>query len=206
MQGQNLGNKVKEIRSIKGMSQEFLAEESGLSIRTIQRIEKGQTKPNGDTCKKLSEVLKVSLNELMEWTVVEDVDFLKKLNLSALTFIFFPFLGIVVPTLMWISKKDKIKGIDRVARKIINFEITWTLLFFLVPVFIKPLLFAFIEAFLNVFSNSSNVHLGYDHWTDAQIIWIFMYLINVIFILHNTFRIHDGKQLKYYPTIRFLKG
>ena len=31
-----LGLRIKELRKQKGMSQEFLAEESGLSLRTIQ--------------------------------------------------------------------------------------------------------------------------------------------------------------------------
>lgn len=91
---QSLGNTIKKLRGIQGMSQELLAEESGLSIRTIQRIEKGESVPSGDTSRRLFEALKVSPNELMDWTVIEDIDFLKKLNLSALTFIFFPLLGI----------------------------------------------------------------------------------------------------------------
>ncbi|MFD0799614.1 DUF4870 domain-containing protein [Maribacter chungangensis] len=205
MQEQNLGNRVKKLRNIQRISQEFLAEESGLSIRTIQRIEKGETAPNGDTCQKLAVALKVSPNELLEWTAVEDIDFLKKLNLSALTFIFFPILGILVPTLMWVSKKDKIKDIDRIAKEVINFEITWVILFFLIPLFIKPLLFSLIEPILNIINDGSYVNFGYDHWTDAKIIWILMYLANITFIMLNTFRIQDGKKLKYFPSIKFLK-
>lgn len=205
MQRQNLGKKVKELRNKQGISQEFLAEQSGISIRTIQRIEKGETTPNGDTCRKLSDALKVSPNELMDWTVIEDIDFLKKLNLSALTFVFFPLLGILVPALMWISKKDKVKDVDKIAKKVINFEITWVILFFVLPFFIKPFLFAFIEPLLNVFNDGSNFTLGYDHWTDAKIIWIFMYLINIAYIMLNTFRIHDGNKIKYFPSFRFLK-
>ncbi len=206
MPEQNLGKKLKNLRNKQGISQEYLAEESGLNIRTIQRIEKGETTPNGDTCRKLSDALKVSPNELMDWTVIEDNDFLKKLNLSALTFVFFPLLGILVPALMWVSKKDKVKDIDKVAKKIINFEITWAILFFLIPVFIKPLLFALIDPLLNIFNDGSHISLGYDHWTDAKIIWILMYLANIYFIMINTFRIHDAKKIKYFPAIRFLKN
>lgn len=206
MQGQNLGKRLKNLRNKQGISQEYLAEQSGLNIRTIQRIEKGETTPNGDTWRKLSDALKISPNELMDWTVIEDIDFLKKLNLSALTFVFFPLLGILVPALMWISKRDKIKDVDKVAKKVINFEITWAILFFLIPMFIKPILFAFIEPFLNIFNHGSYFNLGYDHWTDAKIIWTLMYLINISFIMLNTFRIHDGKKIKYFPAIRFLRN
>ena len=155
MHEQNLGKRLKNLRNKQRISQEYLAEQSGLNIRTIQRIEKGKTIPNGDTCQKLSDALKISPNELMDWTVVEDIDFLKKLNLSSLTFVFFPLLGILVPALMWISKRDKIKDVDKVAKKVINFEITWAILFFLIPMFIKPILFAFIEPFLNIFNHGS---------------------------------------------------
>lgn len=205
MQGQNFGNKVRKIRNTKGISQELLAEESGLSIRTIQRIEKGESIPNGDTIRRISVSLKVGTDELMDWTIIEDTDFLKKINLSALSFIFFPLLGILVPALIWSLKKEKIKNLNTVAKKLINFEITWTILFFLIPVFIKPFLFAFIEPFVNIFNDGSYISLGYDHWTDAKIIWTIMYLINITFIVLNTFRIHDVKELKYFPTIGFLK-
>ena len=206
MQGQNIGKKVRKLRNIRGISQEFLAEESGLNIRTIQRIEKGETTPNGDTWRRLAIALKVSPDELIESTAVEDINFLKKLNLSALTFIFFPLLGILVPALMWISKKGKIKEIDIVAKKLINFEITWVILFFLIPFFIKPFLFSFIEPLIILFNNGSITNLGYDHWTDAKIIWTLMYLVNIYFILLNTFRIQDGKKLKYLPSIEFLRN
>lgn len=205
MNKQNLGNTIKRLRGIQGKSQELLAEESGLSVRTIQRIEKGETTPNGDTCLKLSEALNVSPNELMDLGSVEDIGFLKKLNLSALTFVFFPLLGIIVPVILWILKKDKVKDLDKIAGKVINFQITWTILFFLIPMFIKPLLFSFITPFLEVFNDGSLISLGYDHWTDAKIIWIVMYLVNIIFILVNTFRIHEEKPITYFPSVRFLK-
>lgn len=203
MHGQNLGKRLKNLRNKQGISQEYLAEKSGLSIRTIQRIEKSETTPNGDTCRKLSDALKISPNELMDWTIIEDIDFLKKLNLSALTFVFFPLLGILVPALMWISKRDKIKDVDKVSKKVINFQITWAILFLLIPMFIKPLLFAFLEPFLNIFNHGSYF---YDHWTDTKIIWTLMYLLNITLIMLNTFRIHDGKKIKYFPTIRFLRN
>ncbi|MFB9052670.1 helix-turn-helix domain-containing protein [Formosa undariae] len=209
MQEHSLGKKVKRLRNSQGISQEFLAEESGLSIRTIQRIEKGETSPNGDTCRKLSDALKVSPNDLMGWTQVEDVEFLKKLNLSALTFIFFPLLGILVPALMWISKKDKVKDVDKIAKKVINFEIMWVILLFLIPVIIKPILFGFIDLLMEVLLSSFNMsysRLGFDHLTDAKIIWILMYLVNIYYIIVNTFRIHDEKKIKYFPSIKFLKN
>jgi transcriptional regulator with XRE-family HTH domain len=48
----NLAERVKELRNRKGISQELLAEQSGLSLRTIQRIENNETVPRGETLKR----------------------------------------------------------------------------------------------------------------------------------------------------------
>lgn len=224
MQEQSLGKRVKKLRNSQGISQEFLADESGLSIRTIQRIEKDETTPNGDTCRKLSDALKVSPNELMDWTLIEDIDFLKKLNLSALpflflpllvillpvsmwhsnlSFVFFPLFGILVPTLMWVSKKDKVKDIDTVAKKLINFQITWIILSFLISIFLPPILLKLLEILFEILN--TNINLIGDGFTNVRFTMVVMSLVNITYILLNTFRIHDEKKLKYFPSIPFLK-
>jgi transcriptional regulator with XRE-family HTH domain len=113
MNNNNLAHKVKEIRNRKGLSQDALSDHSGLILRTIQRIENGETKPMGDTLKKLANALEVNPDELIDWTVKEDNGFLVIMNLSALTFIIFPLLGIIIPFMMWVSKKDKLKTLMR---------------------------------------------------------------------------------------------
>lgn len=54
---------IRKLRLQRGWSQEQLAEFSGLSIRTIQRIERGQ-KPGLDSLKSLAAVFEVQLSEL----------------------------------------------------------------------------------------------------------------------------------------------
>jgi len=49
MKNELLGRRVKELRGKNGFSQEFLAEECKVSLRTIQRIENGITIPHGYT-------------------------------------------------------------------------------------------------------------------------------------------------------------
>ena len=92
MDNNYLALRVKELRNQKGMSQEFLAEESGLSLRTIQRIEKGESNPTGESLKRLANALNVSPDELIDWSVKEDKKYLTYLNLSALLFLVFPLL------------------------------------------------------------------------------------------------------------------
>ena len=128
-----LALRLKELRNQKGMSQEVLADESGLSLRTIQRIENGETNPTGDSLKRLSNALNVNPDELVDWAIKEDKRYLTFLNLSALTFLFFPLLGILVPFILWTSRKGKIKNINKLGKDLINFEITWTMMLFFIP-------------------------------------------------------------------------
>lgn len=108
MSEKQLSKRVKELRNRRGISQELLAEDSGLSLRTIQRIENGETEPRGDTLKRLADTLNVTPDELIEWKQAEDKSYLYYLNLSALAFLVFPILGIIVPSVLWVNKKDKI--------------------------------------------------------------------------------------------------
>ncbi|WP_374364877.1 helix-turn-helix domain-containing protein [Cloacibacterium sp.] len=59
-------SKLKQIREQQNLTQEELAEKSGISVRTIQRIESG-TEPKGHTLKALSKSLEISQNELLNF-------------------------------------------------------------------------------------------------------------------------------------------
>lgn len=65
METKNLAKNLKELRSLRGMSQEYLAEESRVSLRTIQRIENNESKPIGETIKRIAIALDVELTELI---------------------------------------------------------------------------------------------------------------------------------------------
>ena len=61
-----LSNKVKELRKLKGWSQQKLAERAGLSFNAITKIEQGLAKsPTLNTLIKLSDALEISLDELV---------------------------------------------------------------------------------------------------------------------------------------------
>ena len=186
-----LGLRIKELRKQKGMSQEFLAEESGLSSRTIQRIENGETNPTGDSLKRLSNALNINPDELIDWSIKEDIRYLTYLNLSALTFLFFPLLGILIPFILWTSRKGKIKNINKLGKDLINFEITWTLLLFFIP---------FLWFLLSKIGVLESLTLS----TILMVIGV-MYFINLIFILLNTLRISNENDIFYNPKIKFLK-
>jgi transcriptional regulator with XRE-family HTH domain len=187
----DLSHRVKELRSRKGLSQEQLAETSSLSLRTIQRIENGETVPRGDTLTRLAVSLKVSPDELIDWKIVEDKNILLMLNLSQISFIAFPLLGIILPLAIWILKKDKIKNVNELGKSILNFQITWTtLLFSIYILFIASLIF----------------HMGFFHSPYYPFLTLaIFYIYNVVAILINTILSQFGKRTYYEPAVRFLK-
>lgn len=191
MDKNHLAEKIKELRNKRGMSQEVLAEESGLSLRTIQRIENSNSNPTGETLKRLSNTLHVTPDELIDWSVKKDTKSLLFLNLSALTFLFFPLLGILVPFIVFTNKKGKVKNIDTLGRDLINFEITWNIVLFSLPI----LLFILSKTPLieNLTLKLFFISIGV------------LYFFNLCFILFNTLRINNENITIYYPKIKFLK-
>ncbi|WP_034041144.1 helix-turn-helix domain-containing protein [Wocania ichthyoenteri] len=200
MKNKNLANRVKELRKRKGFSQEELTEISGLSLRTIQRIENGETEPRGDTFKRLANALNVTPDELVDWTLQEDKGYLQALNLSALSFLFFPLLGIIIPLIMWISKKDKLKNVNVLAKSIINFQITWIIIFS-VGFICNALLLTNKLDTTGVISPTIII----NNLRNQMILVVVMYCFNFIMILINSYRIYKEKNIRYFPKINFLR-
>ena len=57
--------RLKMLRRLRAMSQEELAEESGVGRATISRIERGETGAHGRTLRKLAAALSVGVEELV---------------------------------------------------------------------------------------------------------------------------------------------
>ncbi len=185
--------KIKELRTRKGISQDELAEKSGLSLRTIQRIENGETEPLGDSLKKIAHALDTTTEELVDWAIEENTIFIKSMNLSALFFLLFPLLGIMIPYIIWHSKKGRITKLDEAGSALINFQITWNLLLFFGILFIGVLLI------FGAPNTSFALLIGIGS------IFVFgAYVYNFIMILINTSLIQKDKSLKYIPSIKFL--
>jgi len=121
--------KIKEFREQKGYTQSDLADQTGLSLRTIQRIESGETIPKGHTLQVLAEIVGINPSEFINddsEVTAEHIERLKLINLSALTVILIPFGNIGFPLMIWKrAKGDRI--INQASKYIINFQITWSL-------------------------------------------------------------------------------
>ena len=78
---------VRKLRLQKGWSQEQLAELAGLSVRTIQRIERGQ-KPAMESARSLASVFEVDLSIIAEGdTTMGDEVELKPVERDAMRFV-----------------------------------------------------------------------------------------------------------------------
>jgi transcriptional regulator with XRE-family HTH domain len=191
----SLSQRVKELRTKKGISQELLAEETGLSLRTIQRIENEETLPRGDSLKRLAQALNTSPDEIIDWKIQEDSNYLTIMNLAALTFLFFPLLGILIPLILWIFKRDKIQSVNELGKSILNFQISWTLAIFFYSIF---LLIGIFRGFL--LSEDPN-----ESPLPILLPIIGLYLYNIFMIILNTLRVYNKKTFHYKPALQILK-
>ncbi len=199
MNNQNLAANIKNLRKRKGISQELLAENSGLSLRTIQRIENGETEPRGDTLTRLANALDVAPEELVDWELTEDKGFLMSLNLSALGFILFPLLGIVIPLIMWISKKGKLKQLDNLAKEVLNFQISWTIVLLLTYIY-------FIASTYYRLNQTDYISLSILGNPVYKLLAMGgLYVYNFVLIVVNTLKLKDGREVRYFPRIRFVR-
>ena len=128
---------LKELRRRSSLTQEELAKASGISIRTIQRIEKGVSTGAPHTIKALAKALQVDSSELRitnEASSALPDDYLHKvrlMNFSILSVFLLPFGNLILPTLIFLFNRED-DGVNSLGRKIISFQIVATpVLFFL---------------------------------------------------------------------------
>lgn len=118
-------NKVKLLREQKNMTQNELAEKSGLSLRTIQRIEAGNIL-KGYTLKAIADALETQPENL----VIEDlenVDRAKIINFSALLGLIIPFGGVIFPLILTYKTKDQKN--KKIGKEIVSVQIILTIIF-----------------------------------------------------------------------------
>lgn len=59
MESQAVNQLIKQSRKIKRLTQQDLANQAGLSLRTVQRIEKGTEEISGFSLRQISQVLEI---------------------------------------------------------------------------------------------------------------------------------------------------
>ena len=184
--------KIKDLRIKKGISQEKLAEISGLTLRTIQRIENGETIPRGDSLKRIASALGELPELFIKTEKQKDENIVTLLNLVQLGFILFPPLGIIFPLIIWIKKRDKIDNVEKVGKSILNFQISWNILLIILIIFF----FIGIASIETIITFKALVSIP---------IIIFLYLYNFIIIVMNTIFYKRKRNVRYFPSIKFFK-
>ncbi|MEO6286745.1 MAG: helix-turn-helix domain-containing protein [Dyadobacter sp.] len=202
-----IAEQIRTLRKSKGLSQEALAQQAGINLRTLQRIEAGNAEPRGETVRLLARALEVpieslseldSLSELIEKPhvpVEEDLGFLKLMNLSALSFWVFPFGNILLPLGFWIYRKNKIAGVKELGKRILNVQIAWAII-------------VYGLAFFTMLGGMWGLLLVDGYLIDAMMVMkiiLFLYVANSIFIIASTFKITKGEEDVYSTSLKIIQ-
>lgn len=134
-------NRLKTIRQQNNLTQDDLANTSGISIRTIQRIEKGLSTGSPHTIKNLARALSVEVSDLH---LIENPHEsastingpIKLMNLSILSCLLIPLGNLIFPTIIFLVTKKTNEKINTEGRKILSSQILVTIVLFLVMLLI----------------------------------------------------------------------
>ncbi len=185
---ETIGSKISKIRKQKGMSQEELSELAKINLRTIQRIEKDENEPRGNTLKLICEALKTPIEELMEYGKSEDKTFLFFLHLSVISVLIIPLGNIILPLLLWINKKETIYEVNKQGKNILNFQIAFS--------------------FINIFIFGIALYGAFTsfHPKNYFITYYLLLILNVVYALFCAIStLKRGVKLYYPNPIKFLK-
>jgi transcriptional regulator with XRE-family HTH domain len=138
------GQKLRELRQGKGLTQQELASAIRINVRTIQRIENDEVVPRKYSLKLIAQALDTEISVFENCTgsqdhqIYENKKLLIWLHLSGV---------LLLPTVaIWYFEKDRIKGVNEHGIEIINFQLTML-------VILLPLLFTvFIPVLIAIFT------------------------------------------------------
>ncbi len=177
-------------RNLQGLSQDKLAEKAGINIRTLQRIEKNEVKPQPYTLGRLADSLGVRIEDLTApnpsgLTDKKSTRQLSILHFSALAGCVIPLGNILAPLFLWLFEKYPSDTWNNHAQKVINFQISW-----LMYLFVALVLYFTIEQL-------------------AFVVFLFpvIAVINILLLpLYSGILVIKNKQPFYPLTIDFLKS
>lgn len=188
-----IGEKVSQIRKEKAWSQEDLAERSGLSVRTIQRIEKNGSKPRPFTVQTLASALDVEVTTLLSkekqrgQAPAIDFSILRQINLAVFVHVVLPLGNIFLPLIIW-RKNRQSALVKEVGSKIITVQILWTLTTLLLLI-LTPLVSLLI---------SGEVQVG--QFPTVLLVYLLSVVLNVLMTIQSAQRLLK-RQVNLYPAI-----
>jgi transcriptional regulator with XRE-family HTH domain len=183
-----IGKKIRDLRKKKGLSQEELAESSKINLRTIQRIENSESEPRGKTLHLICKVLDVNAEEILDYGKQTDKTYLIHFHLSVLFGLFIPTGNIIIPLILWLTKKDKIIGLKEIGANLLNFQIIWTFL-------------SFTTIIIGIFLKIIHFEIGPGNLVLSLYAWIILNIVNLLLAITFAMKIRNGKMGNFYPNI-----
>lgn len=120
--------RVVDARKSKGFSQEELAFAAGLSLRTVQRIEKGSVRPRLYSLKALANALDCTLDHFRE-TAEENFSrkdqAVNRMSLAVYSVVFLPFLPLLLQAIFWCRAAEVTEEEDHRCRRLLHFQGRW---------------------------------------------------------------------------------
>jgi uncharacterized Tic20 family protein len=199
-----IAKKIVHFRKLKGITQESLAEVTGLNVRTIQRIESGEVDPRLYTLKSIADALDVNLEELLPEPTQHELNQIAALHVTPIAFFFFPIIGnVMVPFIFWMLKREDVNGINKHGKDILNGQLTYSIIVGLLLVIAIGLLM--VPA---IFLGRFILPLEFYRYIP---VWFVIYLVISLVIFGifpalNAMRVYKGKEAWRYPLkINFFK-
>jgi D-alanyl-D-alanine-carboxypeptidase/D-alanyl-D-alanine-endopeptidase len=186
MKKELVSKKIIALRRQNGLSQEQLSNNSGVALRTVQRIEAGSVSAHLQTLSLLAKALNIDVSEL---TISQEPSsnvsiraWLLLLHLSPIIGSVFPLGNLLLPVALWLYKRTESIEFNNHGRSIVNFQLT--------------ILIIYIASLVMIIMHT---------WSYAVYILYVSIVLNLVIILLNSWRIWKGKTYDYMLAIPFLK-
>ena len=185
----SIGEKIRNVRKKKGLPQEELAELAKVNLRTIQRIENSENEPRGKSLHLICDALDLNAEDILDYGKQTDNSYLVFTHLSVIIGIVIPTGNIVLPFILWVTKKDKIIGLKSMGANLINFQIIWTFITFLALM---------IGAIFKIMHLEIGPFIGNNLIVTTYVIF---FIPNIILPILFAIITRKGKIRNYYPSI-----
>jgi transcriptional regulator with XRE-family HTH domain len=186
----NLAQKIATARHALGLTQEELANRANITVRTVQRLETGESVPRTFTIKALASALQMSFEELNatsnpatnEHPIATDqadtAHFLQLCCLSCFSFIVIPYVHFLIPHHLLKKEKQLNPSASAFAKQMIRQQIYWVISFHLL--LLVTLALNFLISYFN------GTFFIYYLW-----IVLLLYLLNIVIILSRLVKIRQ---------------
>lgn len=177
-------SKLIEYRNKFNLTQEELSKKSGISVRTIQRIESG-IEPKGYTLKALAKAMGIDEEDLIqnnEQNNQPNSNIVNLINLSSLLVVFIPIASFILPLVITLIKNQ----LNTLTKQIITIQILWSGI--MISVYL-------IGSFISVNELGRDIGMG---------ILLFLVFVNAFIILKNSAELNKNNQLFFRLKFNFI--